>query len=84
MRKAEQFRENAEEAMHLCRQSGTEDAKSADRPCPHLEVSRGIEREEVCRSAGAKGLTTARSKLSATFKLLDRHLLAHYRRLGCI
>ena len=27
MRKAEQFRENAEEAMHLCRQSGTEDAK---------------------------------------------------------
>ena len=27
MRKAEQVRENAEEAMHLCRQSGTEDAK---------------------------------------------------------
>jgi len=29
--------------------------KGADRTCVHLDASRGIEREEVCRTAGAKG-----------------------------
>jgi hypothetical protein len=81
MTKAEQFRENAEEAMQLCRQSRPEQAKKVR---PHLEAGRGVEREDVCRSAGAKGLTTARSKPSATFKLSDRHLLAHYWRRGGI
>ena len=73
-----------QKAMQLCRQSRPEQAKKVLTICPHLEAGRGVEREDVCRSAGAKGLTTARSKPSATFKLSDRHLLAHYWRRGGI
>ena len=85
MTKAEQFRENAEEAMQLCRQSRTEDAKKVltDLAFTWTQAA-ALSREEVCRSAGAQGLPTARSKPSGKFRLSDRHLPAHYRRMGGI
>jgi hypothetical protein len=84
MTKAEQFRENAEEAMQLSRQSRTENAKKV---LTDLALTWKQARRWPTGSLSLRrslGSDDQRSKPSATFKLSDRHLLAHHWRMGGI